>query len=193
MTTPIKQYGRNRIKTKEDWDALYEDLKIFKEGCVKYNISWCLFFGSLLGAVRDKDFIQPGAHALTVMLLPPTTRNDYFEAMDYFAAQPGFWKHLIKSNPSYLHRGETEGIEMYHLGLSETVRDYYNCRQLPFHRKFFDNLKIAKIRDEDCFIPNHAEELIETLYGPTWRIPSKEHCTFKRELPALLERQKRGI
>ncbi len=193
MTMPIKQKSRYHIKTKEEWDLLYDDLKVFKTGCVKYNIKWCLFFGSLLGAVRDKDFIQPGAHALSVMLLPPTTRANYFEAMDYFDSK-GFWKHLLEMNPSYIQKGMTEGIEMFHIGIDAKLKDYYRWKGLLFHKKFFENLKTAKIRDEDCPIPNYSEELLEILYDKTWRTPIlKVHCCISKVAAILLERQKRGV
>ena len=195
MTIPYRQIskGRGYIKTKEEWDLLYEDLKVFKDGCKKYDIRWCLFFGSLLGAVRDKDFIQPGSHALCVMLLPPTTMASYYEAMDYFVIK-GFHKHLIKMNPGYLHKGETEGIEMFRMGRKETT-GYYYFKGMPFHKKFFDALKVAKIRDEECPIPNFAEELLEILYGDTWKIPiaKKSHCNHHQLRVTLFERQKLGI
>ena len=176
-------------KTKKGWDLLFEDLKIIKTTYKKFGVRWCLCWGSLLGAIREGDFISGSDDDIDLMILPPTTTELYYETMESFEKKGGFFPYQVKSNPSKMRKRNIGVVEIVRIGPSKNGHpDYYYFKHFPMHKRFFEELKTAKIRDLECPIPNYAEEFLEICYGDTWKIKNLKlhlpHATFLRRLLA---------
>lgn len=173
-----------------NFDKLYEVLKISKKIFQELDIKWCLTWGSLLGAVRDNDFIMFDNGDLDIFLIETPTEQ-YRQALDYYKKR-GF-KIKSTSIPSRVARG-WESIEICRIGYAQRNKDgYYYFQNFPFHTRFFKSLNTVKIKETECPVPNYTNEILEMIYGPTWRIPQMMHLPREKMLERLLEKKKKGL
>ena len=185
------------LRPKFEYDLMLEDLKFIKEVFKLFGLRWCLFFGTLLGAVREGDFImndllRKKTEDIDVIILQPTPKDISFKLIECFTAN-GYQIYKPKELPMKLMMG-TRRIDIWAMGSLEkrNTPDYYYVKHFPFHKRFFESLKTAKIRDIECPIPNFAEELLENIYGSTWRIPQGIILSNK-SLLRLEEKQRQGL
>ena len=136
-----------------------------------HNVTLLLSYGTLLGAVREHDFIGHDSD-MDVMIW----QKDFQKAWD---AIPELEKQDI-----YLHcyclpwiftfeyKGVTCDVDV----LQEAIwpwRNWYCLTYLMYVPKaFYENTTTIEFLGESFTIPAHPEKLLKYLYGKTWRIPS---------------------
>lgn len=135
----------------------------------KNNISdWFIFFGTLLGIVRENSCIQ-GDDDLDIMI-----NHDYQKLRSVFELE-GFvftsdWG--IK-NPDYILK--TQPCDKY------SSFDFYMCKTVD--NNYFtqwQNVEVQNVeievkewRSTRINLPKNSETLLEKMYGSTWRTPIK--------------------
>lgn len=141
-----------------------------KELLDEKNITFGLIYGTLLGAVREHDFI---AHDYDVDVY---VRNE---------------KKLLASIPEFYEKGlklcrVTEG-RLYSFRFGDAYIDFYILRKAPFPfnlycyfvgseimpKKYFDRTMEMDFLGKSFLIPKDYEGFMKLCYGKTWRTPIK--------------------
>lgn len=150
------------------------------------NITFGLIYGTLLGAVREHDFIA----------------HDY--DVDIYVREE---EKLLSAIPYFYERGlklcrTTEG-RLYSFRYGDAYIDLYILRKAPFPfsvycyfvgsdvlpKKYFDNTTFIDFLGGSFRVPQNAESFLELCYGKTWRIPIKGDTGRCNVYPVYLYRR----
>ncbi len=161
-------YGRKVI----DIDISKENLEIFQSIIEKSKITYGLICGTLLGAIRDKNFIKHDED--TDIYLLYEEREKFLRLLVQFQ-QKGFDLVRVEGDLLSLMR-KNEYIDCYFFerklkfGLIK-LRVISNLLELPANnlenpiKKLFLGISIS--------MPDNPEYIVRKLYGRNWRIPLK--------------------
>lgn len=157
------------------YDVLKENLLSTKEILSLLNIRWCLMWGSLLGAVREKRIIRmdrPRNEDIDIAFLDYD--NAMFKAFSKCMIMAGFEPNHITSNPaSFIKNGEE--IDVYRFFKK---KDKYFFHDVGFSKNFFDILTFCDFENTICPIPFFSEEFLTLIYK-NWKKPVYESANIR--------------
>lgn len=156
--------------TAEDLGELLETTTRLLDEC---GISFCLAFGTLLGAVREKFFLK-GDDDVDIIV---TDEDKLYASLPFFYEHGLFINRIYKTELYTFHMKERKGnVDLYIL---HPIKDWIYkdwCVSIRGHyapKRFF-----VVIEKDGCQIghkslpcPQHPEALLEWWYGKSWRIP----------------------
>ena len=146
---------------------LEEVTRVFRQN----NIPLILIFGTLLGAIRENDFI--------------TYDNDidlaaFFSDKDYIlkvikGQLPSFEIQDVpfKFDINLVRDGEKIELWLFEPSGDNYVYDPLRCKGITYHKSFFDNPGIRHFKGYDVSIPNMPVEFLKLTYGNDWNIPNQ--------------------
>lgn len=167
-------HGKYRYKAKAlyqgikriDKQIAFENLCLFKSLCEKNNYRFFLAYGTLLGAIREKDFIE---HDEDIDLGALFEDKDVLLSMLFELRDNGFevirWDE--RGLMSIMRKGEYIDIYMY----KPLSRNLYAVCGAPFPKEFIDNQTIITFKGVDFYAPTDSEKNLEFFYGKEWRTP----------------------
>jgi hypothetical protein len=135
---------------------------------------WFIFFGTLLGIVRENSCIQ-GDNDLDIMInhdyqeVRLTFEQEGFEFVPHIRKNKPFGELLLKSRST----AEFSSFDFYFCEVTD--RDYYT----PWHKAKAINcqpLDKQSWRSTTLNLPNDYMNKIVSMYGKDWRIPRSGHC-----------------
>lgn len=204
-----------------DYDLMFTMLKDIKEVFHEYHVRWCLFGGTLIGAVRDGDFpLMPVKKTIKekitdedgkeieiekeidekiytdfdIDIIVLNMQIDQLKAVLGCFSALGYLVALNNLKPFVIAKGK-EWTDFW--CFNRTRRNYYTCGGVPFHKKFFPYyLGVKNIKDCEVYVPDHAEEFLDLYYTPSWRTPAKSPGQFLDNsslLKRLQDRYEKGI
>lgn len=143
-----------------------ENLLLFKKIAEKNNLQFSLAFGTMLGAIREHDFID---HDDDIDLWILSEQQDTFFNMLFELREYGF--ELVrfhrKGLGSIIRKGEN--IDIYVLyPIAEGLRGYYGN---PIPEKYVTKLSLYEFQGELFHGATNSEELMVFFYGENWRTP----------------------
>lgn len=171
---------KNRIFTFEDIELTYENATAIDPSVAKQNllefkkvmdgqgVRFLLMHGTLLGAIREHDFIKHDIDIDTCTL----------EEQKLIEAIPALYEaglKLCRYEPHLIYSFIRKGvyIDVYIVnklqGLIKPFYVRYLNRIIP--RKYFRFTKKMRFLDTEFHIPNHCLSLLEFWYGKDWRTP----------------------
>lgn len=128
------------------------------------NIRYCLMFGTLLGAIRDQDFIRYDKDTdiglLDVNEAVITGLKEELRRFEFY---------IFRDNPAFfsaMRKGEY--IDFYKF---YKVSKSYVCGNYIFDADFFNEIEYANFMGKGFPIPKHSENFLAVLYGDDWRVP----------------------
>lgn len=144
-----------------------ENLLLFNKIAKKNGLKYALAYGSILGAIREHDFIE---HDEDIDLAILKEHADLFKSMLFELRDYGF--EVIRYDRrgglcSLMRKGEYIDIYIYNKlqdGIMETLAD-------PMPEKYLINTKEIEFQGDIFHIPNEVEEYLLLQYGTTWRTP----------------------
>jgi len=173
----------NRQKAKE---FLFDVISIFE----KYNIKYYLDYGTLLGAIRENNFIKYDTDIdigifkklwVDIILM----RNLVKEFIKKKIKIQSMWDNGINGNLSL----KRDNIDMGILYKVKNKKEYYKygrLGKLTYPRKNLDKLEIINFLDRKVQVPSNPESYLEYLYGKDWRIPKRRfeynHCNNIKDM-----------
>ena len=172
----------NKAKTLDlDWQdqvlGLYHRVRAALEDICGYECF--LIYGSLLGAVRERGFIghdfDLDAAYLSRHQAPTDVAAELVEIASALMSR-GFH---IDCHLTSLHIRDdlagTERIDLFHLYFDREGKLRFPwgvAGTQPFVRSQWTGIIETKFARTVALVPEQAEELVETIYGPNWRIPN---------------------
>lgn len=148
-----------------------ENLLLFKKIADANNVQFEIFFGTLLGAIREHDFISHDEDIDIVIL--EENKNKFLCILYDELKRSGF--ELVRYDRrgcvySIMRKGEY--IDFYFFRKEQYgIRTCYETEIYP--EKYFVDLIPIDFLGDVFYIPRDYEEYLEFCYGPDWRIPIK--------------------
>lgn len=138
-----------------------------KEVLDKNKISFGLIYGTLLGAIRENDFIVHDED--TDIFVLKENENEVLNLL-FLLRNSGFEVGRYRDNLlSILRNGEYIDIYFFQkVGISTR-----ECQGYVIKSSYLENLIEYMFLGEAFNIPKNAEELLIKLYGKDWRIPKE--------------------
>jgi len=158
-----------------------ENLKLIKKILEKYNIRYCLLFGTLLGQYRENDFIKGDGD--DDLYIDQKHINDFNDNMLKDLENEGFY--WIRSWSNRLISIGRDGcyIDLCFLGnhSNNKYKDYYDYNGSCFYyKKYFDDeFKMGKLNGEIYPVINNSKKFLEACYGPDFMIPNNNGYFIK--------------
>ncbi len=166
----LLEHGRKRI----DRIIAKENLEIFHKVIEKSDVNYGLFFGTLLGAVREGNFI---AHDEDTDIYVFEEEKDKVKAL-----LPAFRKaglELVRLEPYMISlMRKDEYIDLYffkeikHPLGKRTRKNHY---QWEFDAEPLENPEKFEFLGMSFPVPENPEHMLEVIYGKTWRTPIENY------------------
>ena len=146
-----------------------ENILIMRDILVKTKVRWGLLFGTLLGAVREGDFIEWDID--TDIFVFDEDKQDLLDAMPDLQEQGGFRIIRFNDNRSIITiERNGDYIDFYFFKKSLLGR---KCEKHFIPKKFFINLTEIRFFEKNFPTLNHVKDYLIFQYGKTWNIKIK--------------------
>lgn len=151
-----------------DKEKAKENLSLLKRICNKHNLDFILFFGTLLGAIREHDFIS---HDEDIDIVMPISDIERFKDILFILRENGFEVARFERRGfiSIIRNGEY--IDIYFFSPYTEDKRLTTCICELCEVKYINNTTQMKFQGEFYTIPKESETLLEFLYGKNWRTP----------------------
>ena len=162
--------------TQEDMDAMLQlSARLLKECGVEFMLA----FGTLLGAVREGNFIK-GDDDVDIII---ADEEKLYESLPYLWKHGLFINRIFENELFTFHMDGRRGhVDMYVMRPIDK-KIYKNwCVSIRGHyapKKFFEGIDSNGCRvGETCYpCPKNPENLLAWWYGKSWRIPQSKKST----------------
>lgn len=145
------------------------------------GITFMLAYGTLLGAVREHDFIGHDADMDTMIWA-----KDMQKGLDI---APVLEKYGIKLEcyvlpwiMTYSYKGVSCDIDMIYEAPKPFNKRYCLIESQYIQRDFFEHTKTMDFQGRQHIVPANPEKLLAYHYGKTWRVPGGPHARLQSRL-----------
>lgn len=143
-----------------------------------HDINLLLSYGTLLGAIREHDFIGHDCDMDTMIW-----QKDFQKAWEVI---PELEKKGINLHCyclpwvfTFEYKGETCDVDVLQEAIWPWKMRYCLTHEMYIPKAFFENTKQIDFLGEKCFVPADTEKVLEYHYGKKWRIPSSRHARIE--------------
>jgi lipopolysaccharide cholinephosphotransferase len=168
------------FKERMNLSVAKENLGLFYSSSFPAEMKSTLFFGTLLGFIREGNFIEYDEDT-DIALLNPTTADLSFVKKHFLNL--GF--EIFRDNEdllSAIRKGEY--IDIYKFRSNKNPE--YSCLNYVIPQEYFLNIDFRKFGDLLLPIPSEPERVLQYLYGPDWIIPVRNfHAPPTHEVPSV--------
>jgi len=145
------------------------NMRDFKRIMDANGIKFFLIFGTLLGAVRDGDYIDWDSDVDTGCYYED---YDKIKALDQKFRDVGFTvpsKEVIPPMDGYYIR-DSEKIEIWFFRNED--KEYVYDKNIRYPVKFLDKLDTIQFSGDEYYTPSFREEFLDVTYGD-WKTPKR--------------------
>lgn len=161
-----------------------ENLVLLKEVCEKNEINFLLFFGTLLGAVREHDFIT---HDEDIDLVIKKEEMNNFLSILFDLRIIGFEVARFEKRGfmSIIRNGEY--IDLYFFEPYTKNNDLRICAREICKKEFVENTTTYFFLGHSYNVPEKYISFLEYYYGTNWKTPIKAFNFSKSKLAIMKE------
>lgn len=163
---PINEYINKEISK--------ENLMILKKTFDETGIPFIIFFGTLLGAIRDHDFIAHDTD--TDVVLFESYRDRLYNALPVLEETGLKLVRSVKDNRvlSFFRNGEY--IDLYFIGLRRIgFRKKWYIDYSSISKKLLLNFSWYEFLGESFRVPRDSPAVLKQLYGKNWKTPIEDY------------------
>ncbi|MGI5172147.1 hypothetical protein H0R92_00905 [Treponema sp. OMZ 840] len=149
-----------------------ENLLLFKKAADTQNLFFLLYYGTLLGVIRETNFIKHDID-IDVVTNDETSLQNIIPILNEY----GFsfiryetTKSLHSFTTVYSFRRKSVYIDVY-IAYFEKQKKCYNLLGSYIPCKWIDETTMISFLENDFQIPKDYIKILETLYGKNWTIP----------------------
>ena len=175
ISTPKGKYKYKFIPIYEgvkkiDKQIANENLILLKEVCDKHHLTFLLYFGTLLGAVREHDFIT---HDEDIDLIMDKKDMPAFLAMLFDLRQVGFElaRYERRGFLSIIRKGEYIDMYFYQPYPDDPTLNY--CCLDVWEKKYNEEIAPMEFLGNTYMAPKDYQGYLEHQYGKNWGTPIK--------------------
>lgn len=161
-----------------------ENLTILKEVCDEYSLNFILFYGTLLGAVREHDFITHDEDIDVIMYKKDMSK---FLSALFELREKGFELARYESRGflSIIRKGEY--IDVYFYGpYPQDQNLWYSCQDIC-KKEFVEDLISYPFQGDEYHIPRNYIKYLEYYFGDNWGIPIQTFDYNKSRIAIMKE------
>lgn len=159
--------GRKRI----DKIISAENLSLFKLILDDNDVVFQLGFGTVLGAIREKDFIEHDQDIDVIVL----NAKGFIDLLFEFRARGFEVVRYSEKNLISLMRNN-EYIDVYFFrDHNREIMSCYDCIFMP--KEFIENVAPIEFLGKDYLVPKDFERYLVYLYGNNWRTPIQDNIS----------------
>ena len=173
ISTPKGKYKYKFIPIYEgvkkiDKQIANENLILLKEVCDKHHLTFLLYFGTLLGAVREHDFIT---HDEDIDLIMDKKDMPAFLAMLFDLRQVGFElaRYERRGFLSIIRKGEYIDMYFYQPYPDDPTLNY--CCLDVWEKKYNEEIAPMEFLGNTYMAPKDYQGYLEHQYGKNWGTP----------------------
>ncbi len=159
---------------KLDIEIAKSNLLLFNKIAKSHDFNFILFYGTLLGAIREQNFIANDTDIDVVttneegmLNIIPDLQQEGFLFIRYYSSKTRTIYSFLK-NDVY--------IDVYIAKKAGEHSCYLSGAKIK--SSFIDKWKTINFIGDSFFIPSEYEKLLILLYGKDWRIPQNKPATF---------------
>ena len=182
---PIPLYlGRKKINisiAKKNLSDFYQILK-------SNNIKFLLFYGTLLGAIRENGFIS---HDEDIDVILSINEFQDFKDLLYLLRENGFELARLDERGFASIIRNNEYIDLYFF--SEYNEDFLSCCGEFVEKNVFDNPRTYNLYGVDYPIPQEYEHVLRLYYGRDWNIPKEYTQHYIKQLISIFNQKIKSI
>ena len=151
-----------------DKEKAKENLSLLKRICNTHHLDFILFYGTLLGAIREQDFIS---HDEDIDIAMPITDLEHFKSLLFVLRENGFEVARFERRGlmSIIRNGEY--IDIYFFTPYAEDNRLSTCICELCEVKYINNTTQMEFQGEMYTVPQDSEELLNFFYGKDWRTP----------------------
>jgi len=161
-----------RGEKKIDRTISKKNLLDLKQHMDKNHLKFALIYGTLLGAIREKNFIEHDED--TDLLVFMEDRENFLNTL-FDLRELGFEVGRYEKKMISLIR-DGEYIDLYFF--KKKGFNTRECDGYVIKSKYLDTFDKYEFLGDTFYIPKNSEELLNSLYGLDWRVPNKEGSTM---------------
>lgn len=158
-------------------EILFDIKKVFE----KYNITFWLDCGTLLGAMREKDFIAWDKNDIDVGMYRPIFLNlELWRNLLIDLNKRNITPYTVWNNSVFTCKRDAFMIDT-HIVKKRDKEYFMEMNGILFHfpEKIFDQLDEIIFLGEKFNVPHNPEEYLNMLYGNDWKEPHPEGNIWK--------------
>ena len=173
-----------------DMKVMNENLLDFKEVLDKYNVTFVMIFGALLGLMRHGNFISCDTD-VDVACFNEFVRKDHWKLKQIKEdlTKKGFY--VVSNDVCYLHIDffirNGEKIEIWWFDKIDDEWIFGDTVRYPAH--YFDKLDEIEFLGTKFKVPSNTEDFIERTYGKNWRTPNPKASYLNQNQKEVEKRQ----
>lgn len=154
-----------------DKEIAKENLFLLRDLCYSHQVYFLLFFGTLLGAVREKDFIAHDEDIDLALLKEDLPR---FLELLFELRRYGFEvvRYEERGFLSVIRKGEYIDLYFFDTYLPDS-RYRYLARDIVF-REHVEEKEEVVFLDGSFYVPKDAVGFLASYYGDNWRTPVRD-------------------
>jgi len=145
-----------------------ENLLFFRDIFYSNNIKFFLLYGTVLGAIREKDFIEHDTD--TDIGIFEKDRDGLLHIIPILLDN-GF--ELIRTKAPDDLVTFMRNDEYIDIGIFTEKGKYYTYQENLIDKYFLDRLDVVDFLGENFYLPSHTDKYLEKNYGADWNIPLK--------------------
>lgn len=145
-----------------------ENLSLLKRICSAHNLDFILFFGTLLGAVREHDFIS---HDEDIDIVMPISQLEKFKDTLFILRENGFEVARFERRGFMSIMRNGEYIDIYFFTPYIEDKRLSTCICELCEVKYINETMQMEFQGELYTVPKDYEALLAFLYGNNWRTP----------------------
>ncbi len=158
---------------KLDLEIARENLQLYCSVLQQSGIRYGLFYGTLLGAIREKNFIVHDED--TDVYILSEDQDKFFNLLFEFRKQGLHLVRLTTDLVSLMRKNEYIDTYIfrpkYKFGIYK-VRGQNHCE---YPAKNLENPVKQLFLGIDLFVPDDSERVLQIIYGKNWRIPISDY------------------